>query len=122
MNGSFSSWPDPSRFRFEELDRALDTYTATAVESYLGYRAHRWPPTTNPHLLITRRTAHEQNPVSGYWLTSRIRGLHITRRQLREDRRLDEAHASGGDPLHLAAMFGLTAQIALRYSKTVLPE
>ncbi len=109
------------RFQLDGVDRTLDTYTVAAIESYLDYRHQRWPHTTNPHLLTTRRTAHEQNPVSEYWLVCRLHGLPVTLRQLREDRILDEAHASGGDPLHLAAMFGLTAQPALRYAKTVLP-
>lgn len=109
------------RFHLDGSDRTLDTYTTAAVVAYLVYRHDRWPGTSNPHLLVTRRTAHERNAVSEYWLSSRLRDLPVTLRELREDRILDEAHASGGDPLHLAAMFGLTAQPALRYAKTVLP-
>jgi hypothetical protein len=109
------------RFRLDETERTLDRYTAATIESYLVYRHNRWPHTTNPHLLVTRRTAHEQNPVSEYWLASRLRDLPATLRGLREDRILEEARASGGDPLHLAVMFGLTAKPALRYANTVLP-
>jgi hypothetical protein len=87
----------------------------------LNYIRDRWPHATKPHLLITRRTAHEQNPVSEYGLSSRLRGLPVTLRGLREDRILDEARICGGDPLHLATMFGLTARPALRYAQTVLP-
>ena len=39
--------------------------------------------------------------------------------QLREDRILEEARAADCDPLHIATMFGLTAQPALRYAKTI---
>ncbi|MER5326901.1 hypothetical protein [Streptosporangium roseum] len=102
--------------------RRLDPFTATALAIYLDYRHQRWPDTGNPHLLLTRRTAHERGPVSAYWLTSLFDGLLATAAQLREDRILEEARAAGGDPLHIAAMFGLTAKPALRYAKTVWPE
>jgi hypothetical protein len=32
------------------------------------------------------------------------------------------ARTADGDPLHIAAMFGLTAKPALRYAKTIWPE
>jgi hypothetical protein len=66
-----------------------------------------------------RRASHDRGPVSEYWLTSLFRGLPTTAAQLREDRILDEARAAAGDPLHTAAMFGLTARPALRYAKTI---
>ncbi|BEL12833.1 hypothetical protein Q0Z83_110240 [Actinoplanes sichuanensis] len=99
--------------------RLLDPFTATALTGYLDYRHERWPDTGNPHLLLTRRTAHERGPVSAYWLTRLFDGLPATAAQLREDRILEEARAADGDPLHIAAMFGLTAKPALRYAKTV---
>lgn len=101
--------------------RSLDPFTTEAISAYLAYRHDRWPDTGNPHLLLTRRTAHERGPVSQFWLAGRLRGLPATLRQLREDRILDEALATGGDPLHLAVMFGLTAKPALRYAQTVHP-
>jgi hypothetical protein len=99
--------------------RRLDAFTAAALTDYLHHRRQRWPDTGNPHLLLTRRTAHERGPVSEYWLTSLFRGLSATAAQLREDRILEEARVADGDPLHIAAMFGLTAQPALRYTKTI---
>lgn len=102
--------------------RRLDEYTAAALTTYLHYRHQRWPDTGNPHLLLTRRTAHERGPVSAYWLTCLFDGLPATAAQLREDRILEEARAVGGDPLHIAAMFGLTAKPALRYAKAVWPQ
>lgn len=101
---------------------SLDPFTTESIAAYLAYRHDRWPHTANPHLLLTRRTAHERGPVSEYWLAGRLRGLPVTLRQLREDRILEEAHATGGDPLHLATMFGLTAKPALRYAQTVQPD
>ncbi|MEV6299566.1 hypothetical protein AB0M02_09195 [Actinoplanes sp. NPDC051861] len=100
----------------------LGPLTATALTAYLHYRRQRWPDTRNQHLLLTRRTAHERGPVSAYWLTSLFDGLPATAAQLREDRILEEARAANGDPLRIAAMFGLTAKPALRYAMTVWPE
>jgi hypothetical protein len=101
---------------------ALDPFTTTALTDYLHYRHERWPDTGNPHLLLTRRTAHERGPVSAYWLTSLFDGLPATAAQLREDRILEEARAVDSDPLHIAAMFNLTAKPALRYANTIWPE
>jgi integrase len=97
--------------------RRLDPFTAAALAAYLNYRHQRWPDTGNQHLLLTRRTAHERGPVSAYWLTSLFDGLPVTAADLREDRFLEEARAANGDPLHIAAMFGLTAKPALRYAR-----
>jgi hypothetical protein len=102
--------------------RALASFTAAALTEYLDYRHNRWPDTGNPHLLLTRRTAHKRGPVSAYWFATLFRGLPATAAQLREDRILDEARTAAGDPLHIAAMFGLTAKPALRYTKTLWPE
>jgi hypothetical protein len=80
------------------------------------------PRTSNPHLLVTRRTAHDQSAVSEFWLSSLLRHLPVTLRQLREDRILDEARATEADPLHLSAMFGLGADAGLRYTHAVQTE
>jgi hypothetical protein len=103
-------------------DRTLDPFTADAIAAYLDYRHHRWPDTSNPHLLLTRRTAHEQGPVSEYWLSSLFRDLPTTLRQLREDRILEEAAITGGDPLHLAVMFDLGTRAGMRYAYAGHPE
>jgi hypothetical protein len=47
---------------------------------------------------------------------------HRTQPKLCEDRILEVARTADGDPLHIAAMFGLTAKPALRYAKTIWPE
>ena len=110
------------RLRVGTVDRAVDPFTASAVIDYLAYRHERWPHTANEHLLLTRRTAHEQGPASEYWLRSMFRGLPVTLRQLREDRILEEARATGGDPLHIATMFGMGAKAGLRYASAVHSE
>lgn len=44
-----------------------------------------------------------------------MRGLGITAQDLRADRLLAEAQASGGDPLQLTHLFGVSDPIAIRY-------
>ena len=80
--------------------------TADAITSYLGFRNRRWPSTTNPYLLITRKTAHTGEPASRFWMTRLFRGLPVTAAQLRDDRIVEEALAGRADPLHLATVFG----------------
>jgi hypothetical protein len=55
-------------------------------------------------------------PVSQNWLTSSFRGLGVTLEQLRVDRQLDEALTAGPDPLHLAAVFSVGDETAIRYA------
>jgi hypothetical protein len=99
------------------LDRPLDEVTADAITSYLGFRNQRWPSTTNPYLLITRKTAHTGEPVSQFWMTRLFRGLPVTAAQLRDDRIVEEALAGRADPLHLAAVFGFGPRTGLRYAQ-----
>lgn len=104
------------RLRIGATDRPLDEHTAAAIHDYLTYRRDRWPRTGNPHLLVTRRSAHGTDPVSSYWLISQLRGLPVTAQRMREDRVIEEGIATGADPLHLAAVFDLSVGTALRYA------
>lgn len=97
-------------------DRPLDEHTAAAISDYLAYRRTRWPHTTNPHLLVTRRSAHGTEPVSSYWLIKQLRGLPVTAQRMREDRMIEEGISTGADPLHLAAVFNVSVGTALRYA------
>jgi len=54
--------------------------------------------------------------VSENWLTETCRGLTATLERLRVDRQLEEALTCGGDPLHLAAVFGIDDTTAIRYA------
>jgi hypothetical protein len=45
-----------------------------------------------------------------------MRGLAATIERLRIDRQLEEALATGGDPLHIAAVFGVSEGTAIRYA------
>jgi len=103
------------------LDRPLDEFTADAVRSYLGFRNRRWPVTSSPYLLVTRKTAHTGQPVSVFWLNRLFRGLPVTAAQLRDDRIIEEAVAGRADPLHLAAVFGFGPRTGLRYAQAADP-
>jgi hypothetical protein len=76
----------------------------------------RWPTTANPHLLVTRSTASGCNPSSHSWIKRHFTGLTATIEQMRVDRQLEEALSAGPDPLHLAAVFGISDQTAIRYA------
>jgi len=101
----------------EGLDRPLDEFTASAIRGYLAFRNQRWPATTSPYLLVTRKTAHTGQPVSEFWMTRLFRGLPVTAGQLRDDRIVEEALAGRADPLHLAAVFGFGPRTGLRYAQ-----
>jgi hypothetical protein len=102
------------RVRIASHDRPLDDLTRRAIVDWLTYRRQGWPNTANPHLLISKQSALGHGPVS-HRLVLNLRGLAATIERLRIDRQLDEALASGGDPLHLAAVFGISESTAIRY-------
>lgn len=97
-------------------DRPLDDLTYRVLCDWLRYRRERWPHTANPHLVISYCTALGLGPVSHALLAPALRGLPATIDRLRMDRQLDEAIAAGADPLHLAAVFGISDAAALRWA------
>jgi SAM-dependent methyltransferase len=104
------------RLAYDHRNRPLDEFTRNAATGYLAHRHRRWPTTTNPYLLVNHITAHSIQPVSSRWMLHLFADLPVTPWQLREDRLLEEAAHADGDPLHLAAMFGLGPQASLRYT------
>src|SRR6266536_414828 len=86
------------------------------LAAYLDYRALTWPDTANPHLFVHYRTATRTGPVQADWVTTR---LGMSAQAIREDRILDEAHATGGDIRRLCDLFGLSVSGAERYTATV---
>lgn len=96
--------------------RPLDDLTREALLDWLDYRREHWPDTANPHLLINRLTAVKTNPVSRVWITRAFWGLDASLERLHADRQLEESLAHGPDPLHLAAVFGIHANTAIRYA------
>ncbi|WP_167529586.1 hypothetical protein [Streptomyces spinoverrucosus] len=110
------------RLELESLNRPLDEYTAEAITDYLDYRRSRWPNSTNPHLLVSRNTATTTTAVGTFWLDKLVQPLPVGLDRLRQDRILEEALASGADPLHLAHVFSLGAKTSLRYTTAVAPS
>lgn len=86
------------------------------VAGWLTYRNQRWPQTANPHLFISQRTALRTGPVGVEWVT---RTLGMTTQAVREDRILDELHATGGDVRRVCDLFGLSITGAARYASVL---
>jgi hypothetical protein len=103
------------------LDRPLDEFTASAICGYLGFRSQRWPATSSPFLLVTRKTAHTGEPASRFWMSRLFQSLPVTAEQLRDDRIVEEALSGRADPLHLAAVFGFGSRTGLRYVQAACP-
>ena len=103
------------RLRLAGADRPMGELTGKVLREWLEYRQRRWPHTANPHLLISKESALHHGPVSTAYLTS-LRGLPATLERLRIDCQLAEAMATGFDPLHLAEVFGISEQTAIRYA------
>ena len=91
---------------------------AHLLRAWLENRRTRWPGTANPHLLINAQTALGTGPVSRTWATTTLRGHAATIEALRVDRQLEEALATGADPLHLAVTFGIDPGTAVRYASS----
>ena len=86
------------------------------IAAWLDHRNTRWPNTANPHLFVHFRSATTLDPVGKQWLQLTL-GLPV--RALREDRILNEAHATRGDIRRLVDLFGMSANAAGRYTRTV---
>jgi hypothetical protein len=110
--------PGSGRLLLGGRTRPLDDLTARLLRTWLQARHARWPRTANPHLLITTQTALSTGPASRTWVNSALRGHTATIEALRVDRQLDEAMATGADPLHLAVTFGLDPGTAVRYASS----
>ena len=95
--------------------RPLDQLTAGHLRAWLTARHARWPATANPHLLVNLSTAGGTGPVNRHYIQAAMRRLGITAQDLRADRLLDQAQASGGDPLQLTHLFGISDPTAIRY-------
>lgn len=95
--------------------RPLDDLTRRVLLAWLRHRASRWPSTANPHMLISKETALRHGPVSANFILD-LRGQPTSLERLRIDRQLEEALAQAGDPLALAAMFGISESTAITYA------
>ncbi|MFE4023247.1 hypothetical protein ACFXPZ_38625 [Streptomyces sp. NPDC059101] len=101
----------------------LDDLTLKLIAAWLRDRHRQWPHSTNPHLLVTRRTAMhaEQPPINRFAVLYHFRFTGLTAQQLWSDRILDEARETE-DPIHLMRVFGLSATTAVKYVQTAPPE
>ncbi len=86
------------------------------LTAWLDHRARTWPGSINPHLFVTRCSAPRLTPVGDQfpWTKTRLRP-----QALREDRILQEIHATGGDVRRICDLFGLSVESALRYARTL---
>ncbi|MCK2243669.1 MULTISPECIES: hypothetical protein [unclassified Crossiella] len=67
--------------------------------------------------MISNDSALHHGPVSATWILY-LRGQPATLERLRIDRQLEEALASGGDPLRVPSIFGVSQTTAIRYALT----
>ncbi|MEN3615412.1 hypothetical protein AAH979_38680 [Plantactinospora sp. ZYX-F-223] len=65
--------------------------------------------------MINKITALWLGPVGHTWILN-LRRLPATLERLRIDRQLEEALATGGDPLHLVKVFAISERAAVRYA------
>jgi len=86
------------------------------LSAYLTYRAEQFPATANPHLFVHARNVQGIRPVTPWWIRHK---LGMSAQAVRQDRILDEAHASGGDVRLVCDLFGLSIAGAYRYTNTV---
>ncbi|MFZ3595074.1 site-specific integrase [Streptomyces sp. BH104] len=104
-----------NRLTIGGVTRPLDDLTRTVLERWLDHRRARWPHTANTHLLISKESALGHRSVSPTFVID-LRSVGLTFEQLRIDRRLTEALATGGDPALFLAVFGGDDQVAARYA------
>ncbi|MEV5877971.1 hypothetical protein AB0L75_27855 [Streptomyces sp. NPDC052101] len=101
----------------------LDELTLRLARDWLADRHRQWPCSTNPHLLVSRRTAmHSLNPpVSKLTINYVFRSTGLNPSTVAVDRVLDEADHSE-DPLHLMKVFDLSVTTAIKYVQAAHPE
>ena len=93
----------------------LGELTRNALLAWLGYRRATWPGTANRHVLISRISALGTGPVAPDYLDKhQLCGLSLER--IRRDRILQEAVATGADPLHLTLVFNIDHTNAMAYA------
>jgi hypothetical protein len=101
--------------------RRLDALTRTELRAWLELRRARWPASANPYLLVNQSTAGGLTPVTRSYVQTAFQRLGITAEDLRIDRLLAEVQATGGDPLTLTRLFGITDTTAIRYCAELGP-
>lgn len=105
-----------SRLHIGEQVILLADPVRARLGTYLAHRAARWPSTANPHLFVHDRNALGTRPPTPWWIRKR---LGMSAQTIRQDRILDEAHATRGDIRRVCDLFGLSVAGAYRYTATV---
>ncbi|MEV4734935.1 hypothetical protein [Saccharopolyspora sp. NPDC049426] len=101
------------RLRLDGRSIPLAGPVQARLTAYLDFREQRWPTTTNPYLIVNRRSAPRVDPVDHRYPWHRY---PLGPRSLREDRILHEIHATGGDVRRICDLFGLSITAAMRYN------
>lgn len=101
------------RLTLDTRDIPLAAPVRVRLRAWLDHRARRWPHTINPHLFITRISAPRLTTIGAQFPW---RDTNLSPQALREDRILQEIHATGGDIRRLYDLFGLTVDSAMRYA------
>jgi integrase len=101
--------------------RRLDALTLAELRAWMEVRRARWPGSANPYLLVNQSTAGGLTPVTRGYVQEVFQRLGLTAEHLRVDRLLAEVHATGGDPLKLSRLFGITDTTAIRYCAELSP-
>nr|WP_138968746.1 hypothetical protein [Streptomyces sp. YIM 121038] len=100
----------------------LEQFTHQLAADWLTYRYQRWPTSTNPHLLVSQKTAVDpDHPAVHPGMLRLVLPKGVTPEGLRQDRILNEALETA-DPLKLMRLFGITERTAMRYVKAAHPE
>jgi hypothetical protein len=104
------------RLSLDGRDLPLADPVRTRLSAWLDHRQATWPGSVNPHLFIGRRSAPRLTPAGKQfpWTKTGLRP-----QALREDRILQEIHATGGDVRRICDLFGLSVQAATRYASTI---
>lgn len=104
------------RIRIGGTVHQLTEFTHDVLKDWLTHRQHRWPGTSNRHLIVSADSALATEPVPAHHVTWHLGLLGIELEHIRGDRILQEALATNADPLHLTIAFGLSEKAAVSYT------
>jgi hypothetical protein len=101
------------RLALDGRDIPLAGPVRVRLAAWLDHRGRTWPATANAHLFINKRSGPRLMPVGKQfpWTKTNLRP-----QALREDRILQEIHATGGDVRRICDLFGITVGTAMRYA------
>ena len=96
-----------TRLALDGRDIPLAAPVVVRLAAWLDHRTQTWPASINPHLFVGIRSAPRLGPVGKQfpWTKTDLRP-----QALREDRILQEIHATGGDIRQICDLFGLSVE------------